>query len=181
MIDLSTPSKYLPSKPHALPHRPLRLRNGRLRENARACGLRQLPTTSSQPHSNALKHPSTVLDFRPAIADTMNMQTTPTRIHPRVAAASLFVGRHPLPAIEAEGVRVAPSLLPLAQTGYYGRIDDEGRIRTTKVHVHLAGEAKPACGSRLHSQMAFHFCASGARTYVDCERCERVVDILTAA
>jgi hypothetical protein len=75
---------------------------------------------------------------------------------------------------------VTPGLLSLAQTGYYGRFDAEGRVRTTKIHVHIAGENGPACGSVLHPLAAFHFCASGAHTYVDCEHCQQVVERLSA-
>lgn len=100
--------------------------------------------------------------------------------HPRIQAASEFAHTHTRQAVGRSNTRVAPHPLALAQTGYYGRIDEDGRIRTTKIHVHIAGEHGPACGARLHPLMAFHFCSSGARSYVDCERCERTVELLSA-
>jgi hypothetical protein len=97
------------------------------------------------------------------------------RMRQRITTACEFASRRALPAAAAE------NSLPPAQTGYYGRIDESGRIRTTKVHVHIAGESKPACGVHLHPQMAFHFCSSGLTTYVECERCQHVASLLTAA
>jgi hypothetical protein len=63
---------------------------------------------------------------------------------------------------------------PVMQTGYYGRIDEQGRTRTSKTHVRFVGEDGPLCKANLHPDMAFHWCANRAEmTFVECDSCKQ--------
>lgn len=102
-----------------------------------------------------------------------------TALTDRVQAAARHATLTAPAAIEAGGIRVAAGLPQIAQTGYYGRYDAAGRMRVTKTHVRLAGESGPLCGSRLHPDMTFHFCAARVeRRYVECESCLAAADRL---
>jgi hypothetical protein len=54
-------------------------------------------------------------------------------------------------------------------TGYYGIPGKHGG------KVHLDIEGRPACGSRIHKDSRFQWCAHGIQiSYIECKHCLRI-------
>lgn len=71
----------------------------------------------------------------------------------------------------------APAQLPLnlrpVSTGFFGI---PGRLPHNSHSVHVVRNGKPICGTRMHPEAEYQWCADGVHTgYVECEKCKHAI------
>lgn len=63
-------------------------------------------------------------------------------------------------------------------TGWFGRWTYDGKrpLRWSSTVTHVVEDGAPACGTVLHPDMEFQWCASGIhRDSLECRNCKRVL------